>query len=576
MRRLVVGVTSSMGGDGCTAVSRRVLLGAVLAVLLPGGPGGGGGPRPALASNVFAKMSPLGDRGFHGEFGPPGRSGHVAVVTDESRMFVFGGKVRVPNGDYLNDLWLYDWNTGNWTAYNPNEMVCEECSVCASERANVEVGHEYIKADDGTFIPCPEHTRAQWEAASVTSRRFGATCEYHTTCFDWTGLRPYAEPKLDSGVNRAVRDAPSGRWEHQAALTLNRLTGERDTLVVFGGYSVDCADYCDDLWHYNVPRSKWALITNFTKPVPTRRWKHAMVDYLDTVFLFGGHGQRLVPPLPGQSKLANEIYDTQSKYDSNDPLYFDDLWSYNATEREWQSLKPFCVTCVNATEPDGTAERDVFGPRGRHSPSLVNYADAIYLFGGYSYGGRTNFVGIYPTGSLTDYPSLNSKYYLNDLWRYNITVNEWEQMFPHPQYPAVPAPRFGHAAMVSIKAEHVVMLVYGKGVRLLHFSPQYKHFVWDTLGGFSSERCPWYMICHKPVSKRLPDETVSGEAEKLRSVLPLVYGGYTWDDEIGDLWYYNISGDTWVKVVGEGEFPSRRARATMVRCCTFGRVQTRA
>lgn len=82
-------------------------------------------PSFVLASNVFAKMKPLGDRGFHGDFGPPGRSGHVAVVNDESRMFVFGGKVRVPNGDYLNDLWLYDWNTGNWTAYNPNEMVCE-------------------------------------------------------------------------------------------------------------------------------------------------------------------------------------------------------------------------------------------------------------------------------------------------------------------------------------------------------------------------------------------------------------------------------------------------------------------
>jgi hypothetical protein len=455
----------------------------------------------AVASNVFAKMSPLGDRGFHGDYGPAGRSAHVAVVTDESRMFVFGGKVRVPNGDYLNDMWLYDWNTGNWTAYNPNELVCEECSVCASERANQEDGHRYIKSDDGTFIPCPAHQRAEWEARSVTSRRFGATCEYHTTCFDWTGLRPYAEPHLDSGVNRAVRDVPSGRWEHQMSLTLNRLTGERDTLVLFGGYSVDCIDYCDDLWHYNIPRSKWVKIANFTKAVPTRRWKHAMVDYLDTVFLFGGHGQRVAPPLPGQPRVSHEIYDTVSKYDSNDPLYFDDLWSYNATEREWERLKPFCVTCANQSEPDGSAERDVFGPRGRHSPSLANHADALYLFGGYAYGGTTNFVGIYPTGSTTDYPSLASKYYLDDLWRYNISVNQWDQMLPHPRYPVTPSPRFGHAAMVSIRQQHVVMLVYG---------------------------------------------------------------GYTWDDEVGDLWYYNISGETWIKVEGEGEFPSRRYRTSMV------------
>ena len=99
-----------------------------------------------------------------------------------------------------------------------------------------------------------------------------------------------------------------------------------------------------------------------------------------------------------------------------------------------------------------------------------------------------NFVGIYPTGTSTDYPSLNSKYYLNDLWKYNITVNEWEETMPHPRYPIRPSPRFGHAAAISIKGEQVVMLVYG---------------------------------------------------------------GYTWNDEIGDLWYYNISGGTWIKVEGE-------------------------
>ena len=475
----------------------RALLFAIVALILPGGPV----YKPVLASNVFAKMQPLGDRGFHGDYGPPGRSGHSAVVNDESRMFVFGGKVRVPNGDYLNDMWLYDWNTGNWTAYNPNELVCEECSVCASERANQEDGHKYIKADDGSFITCPDDTRAEWEALSVTSRSFGAQCEYHTTCFDWTGLRPYAEPNLESGTNRPARDLPSGRWEHQNALVLNRLTGERDTLVMFGGYSVDCVDYCDDLWHYNIPRSTWTKIANFTKPVPTRRWKHAMVDYLDAVFMFGGHGQRKAKLLPGQTVDENEIYDDVTRYDPTNPLYFDDLWSYNVTEREWELLKPFCVTCENATEPDGTTERDIFGPRGRHSPSLANYDDALYLFGGYAFGGVTRFNFLYPTGAFTDYQSLNSKYYMNDLWKYNISVNEWQEMFPHPNYPIRPQPRFGHASAISIKEEHVVMLVYG---------------------------------------------------------------GYTWDDEIGDLWYYNISGDTWVKVVGEGEYPSRRYRATMV------------
>ena len=50
------------------------------------------------------------------------------------------------------------------------------------------------------------------------------------------------------------------------SLVLNRLTGERDTLVMFGGFSVDCVDYCDDLWHYNILQVGEDY--NFTKPIP--------------------------------------------------------------------------------------------------------------------------------------------------------------------------------------------------------------------------------------------------------------------------------------------------------------------
>jgi hypothetical protein len=40
--------------------------------------------------------------------------------------------------------------------------------------------------------------------------------------------------------------------------------------------------------------------------------------------------------------------------------------------------------------------------------------------------------------------------------------------------------------------------------------------------------------------------------------------GRTWEDEIGDMWQYNISSNVWTEIVPEGDYPSRREGSTMV------------
>lgn len=93
----------------------------------------------------------------------------------------------------------------------------------------------------------------------------------------------------------------------------------------------------------------------------------------------------------------------------------------------------------NGTEADGTPVLDVTGPRARHSASLMSYDGALYLFGGYAFGGSSTFATQYPAfpRNVSGYPSLSSKYYLNDVWRYAVENNTWEKarfvMFRQPQ-----------------------------------------------------------------------------------------------------------------------------------------------
>ena len=105
------------------ARARAWPLAALLATLLAAP------PRPCGASNVFAPLRPGGDRGIHGGTGPHGRHGHSAVTTGR-HVTVFGGRSEFRNGDFLNDLWVYDVDTGDWTAGSPNELVCAVCEEC--------------------------------------------------------------------------------------------------------------------------------------------------------------------------------------------------------------------------------------------------------------------------------------------------------------------------------------------------------------------------------------------------------------------------------------------------------------
>jgi hypothetical protein len=57
----------------------------------------------------------------------------------------------------------------------------------------------------------------------------------------------------------------------------------------------------------------------------------------------------------------------------------------------------------------------------------VCHGESLYLFGGYAFGGGSSFATLYPAFPIntSNYPSLASKYYLDDVWRYSIRNNTW-------------------------------------------------------------------------------------------------------------------------------------------------------
>ncbi len=159
----------------------------------------------------------------------------------------------------------------------------------------------------------------------------------------------------------------------------------------------------NDLWRFNIASKEWAWISGakttnqngfyFTKGVPfilncpgSRLGSVSWTDTDGSLWLFGGYGY------PGSGTWG----------------YLNDLWRFNIASNEWTWIS-------------GNKTLNEYGKYGTKGiPDIANYPGArwssvswtdtygnFWLFGGWGYA------------------ESGDDGYLNDLWRFNITSNEW-------------------------------------------------------------------------------------------------------------------------------------------------------
>ena len=77
-------------------------------------------------------------------------------------------------------------------------------------------------------------------------------------------------------LGREVCTHPSERWRHGASMF------DDSTMLVYGGFSQRCEDYCDDLWAFDVRDNTWMEIYEVGKfsfgDAPGKRWRFSLVS----------------------------------------------------------------------------------------------------------------------------------------------------------------------------------------------------------------------------------------------------------------------------------------------------------
>lgn len=207
---------------------------------------------------------------------PSARAGHKMVYDSiNQKTILFGGWSA--ESDLVNDTWIYDSQTNQWTEVFPIDSP----SVRQSFAMYYDVNAQKVILFGGYRDISPHH---------------GDTWVFNYTDSSWTELNPSSHPSGRYGSN-LVYDADNSRG------------------FLFGGRS-GVATLNDDTWVYYYENNSWSEIITVIKP-DIRYW-HGMVydSNNQKVIVFGGRNLGA----PGQA-LA-------------------DTWEFDLSTNEWAEILP--------------------------------------------------------------------------------------------------------------------------------------------------------------------------------------------------------------------------------------------
>ncbi|MBK7668721.1 MAG: T9SS type A sorting domain-containing protein [Sphingobacteriaceae bacterium] len=230
------------------------------------------------------------------------------------------------------------------------------------------------------------------------------TISFSSIAQDWTWLRGSSTGSIVAtygtmGVSAPGND-PGGR--HGAACW----TDAAGNLWQFGGEgyaSTPAFGWLNDLWKYTPATNEWTWIRGS--------------NVVDQIGLYGTLGVSSPTNEPGAREFQMWWQDNLGNFwmfggDGFDAFgtwgRLNDLWKYNPTTNEWTWMSGSNLANQNGTYGTIAVPAPANIPGGRHGGGTwCDNSNNLWLIGGYGY------------------PATGGDGYLNDVWRFNTTTNQW-------------------------------------------------------------------------------------------------------------------------------------------------------
>lgn len=357
-------------------------------------------------SNSFGQPGVYGTQSVAAPANNPGsRFSGVTWVDYYGTLWLFGGFGYAASGisNRLNDLWKYDTTTGNWTWIK-------------GSNATNQAGTYGVQGEPENR-PGARHDSVSWTGADGNLWLFGGfgtglpgssgqlndMWKYDTATAKWMWMQGNA--LVNAYANYGTQGMPNAGNTPGARQRAASMAHPDGTLWLFGGTGLrqtGSQSRLNDLWRYDPPTNKWTWMKGSTEasqpgvygtqgvPAPentpgSRHSSEGWADAQGNLWIFGGN-------------MFQDISTGQ----------MNDLWKYDPTTNNWTYMK-------------GSGSKDqvgIYGTRGVPAPAntpgarenSVGWTDAsgnLWLFGGYGIGSSAGLG------------------YLNDLWKYDPTTNQW-------------------------------------------------------------------------------------------------------------------------------------------------------
>lgn len=330
----------------------------------------------------------------------PGARYHSVEWELNGKLYLFGGYGHTANAttEDLNDLWVYDPTTNNWTwlkGYNgttvPNSMGSYG-TIGVPSSTNLPLGRTL--ANGWTL-----NNKLYLMGGTAGGDNYNDLWEYDPITNNWTWIKGSNIPNNAGNYGtigvEASTNIPGARFS-SASWVVN------GKFYLFGGNGIvngGVTGRLNDLWSYNPATNNWTYI------------KGSMV--LDINGTYGSIGVANTNNTPGGRSVAHAwVYNNKLYLMGGSGIgaainsYGDlnDLWFFDISTNNWTWLKG--ASTVNPLANFGTigVSSTTNVPGGKSAASTWTYNSKLYLFGA---------------------PGVGANSTRNDLWEYNPSTNNW-------------------------------------------------------------------------------------------------------------------------------------------------------
>lgn len=364
-------------------------------------------------NNSINQPGIYGTIGIAGAANKPGaRESAVSWKDASGNFWLFGGfGMDASSFNQLNDLWKYDPLTNNW-AFMKGNSTGGQAGVYGS-----------IGVSAAANKPGSRYKAVSWTDNNGNFWLFGGNG------YDATSQQGYLNDlwKYDPANNEWVwiRGSnainQSGTYGSIGVSSNSNTPGAREGAVawadasgnlwMFGGYGYESTanvGMLNDLWKYNIATNQWTWMKGSNmydqngtygtmgSPAPAntpggRRYANGWLDLNGNFWLLGGYGYPATGPLSG---------------------HMNDLWKFDPLTTQWSWIKGSSTfNQLGVYGSQGTAAPGNYPGSRVAGTTWTDAAGDLWILGGYAYG--------------VSIPTVD---FMNDLWRYTISSNQWTWM----------------------------------------------------------------------------------------------------------------------------------------------------